>query len=206
MFTYILFQQFKKKSDRQSAQILLRIDKQIDRQTDLVSNLLDISRIQAGKLEYNMEKILLNKLIAETIENMQTITKSHKLILKGNVAQSVFADRNRIGQVLINLITNAIKYSPHSHKVLIRITKNRHHVKVSVQDFGIGIAISDRERIFERFFQASNKSQQTYPGLGLGLYITSEIVKRHHGNIWVDSAEGKGSTFSFILPVSIKQK
>jgi signal transduction histidine kinase len=206
MFTYMLFQRFKIKSDRQSAQILSKLDKQIDRQTDLVSDLLDISRIQAGKLEYHMENVLLDELVAEIIENMQTITKSHKLILKGHVAQAVFADRNRISQVLINLIVNAIKYSPQAHKVLISVTKNKRNMRVSVQDFGMGIARSDRERIFDRFFQASNKLKQTYPGLGLGLYITSEIVRQHHGKIWVNSVERKGSTFFFTLPVSAKQK
>jgi signal transduction histidine kinase len=71
---------------------------------------------------------------------------------------------------------------------------------VSVQDFGVGIAKSDREKIFEKFFQASNKSRRTFPGLGLGLYITAEIIHRHHGKIWVESEEGKGSTFFFSLP------
>jgi signal transduction histidine kinase len=204
MFTYILLQRFEKKNDKQSLQILSRLDKQIDRQTNLVSDLLEISRIRTGKLDYHIEKFLFDELITETIENLQTINKSHKLILEGHVNQKILADRNRIGQVLINLITNAVKYSPRTHKVVIRITKNKHTVEVSVQDFGIGIATIDREKIFERFFQVSNKSRMTYPGLGLGLYITAEIIKRHHGKIWMESVEGKGSTFFFTLPISIK--
>ena len=201
MFTYLLMNRFMKKNDKETIQLLSKLDKQIDLQTNLVTDLLDISRIQAGKLEYNMDKFLFDELIFETVENMQTITKSHKLIFYGRVKEEILGDRNRIGQVLINLITNAIKYSPRAYKVLIRVTKNNKTVKVSVQDFGLGIAANDREKIFERFFQVSSNYKMAFPGLGLGLFITAEIIKRHHGKIWVDSVEGKGSIFSFVLPI-----
>ncbi len=201
----MLLQRLKKQGDLSSREILTKMDKQIDRQIELVNGLLDVSRMQAGKLEYQMELINLDELIIETIDNMQSFTKSHKLFLKGNGKAVIFADRERIRQVLINLLTNAIKYSPNADRVIIHQTKNKHNVKVSIQDFGIGIAPQDRENIFEQFFQSSNASGQTYPGLGLGLYVSSEIVKQHKGEIWVESIVSRGSTFFLTLPIAKKQ-
>lgn len=110
----------------------------------------------------------------------------------------VYADRERIRQVLINLITNAIKYSPEAKKVVIRSQKNKNFIQISVQDFGIGIPKTEQLKIFDRFYQSQN--HKTYPGLGLGLYISSEIIKANGGKMWVESDEGKGSTFYFTLP------
>ncbi len=99
------------------------------------------------------------------------------------------------------MLTNAIKYSPDADKVLVRVSTDQHTATVSVQDFGIGIAESHHEYIFERFYQVSDPMEKTSPGLGIGLYISNEIVKRHHGRLWVESTKGHGSTFSFTLPL-----
>lgn len=111
------------------------------------------------------------------------------------------ADRDRIGQVLTNLLTNAVKYSPEADTIVIRTIHKDGAIITSVQDFGLGIPEEKQSQVFERFFRVDGEAQETYPGLGLGLYISAEFIKRHHGAIWVESAAGKGSTFSFFLPV-----
>jgi signal transduction histidine kinase len=113
----------------------------------------------------------------------------------------VFGDRDRIGQVLINLLNNAIKYSPQGDRVLVRVAISQNKALVSVQDFGIGIAKEHQRKIFERFYQVTDAEEKTYPGLGIGLYISYEIVKRHGGQMWVESKKGEGASFYFTLPL-----
>jgi signal transduction histidine kinase len=99
------------------------------------------------------------------------------------------------------LLTNAIKYSPHAKKVLLRVEEEGDQAMVSVQDFGIGIAQDQQTKIFERFYQAPNDRERTYPGLGIGLHISHEIINRHGGKIWANSNKGKGSIFRVMLPL-----
>src|SRR5262249_38309466 len=115
----------------------------------------------------------------------------------------VLADRDRTSQVLINLLTNAIKYSPNANKIILRVYSEGNHVIISIEDFGIGISKKDQPRIFERFYRAYGKREQTFPGFGIGLYIVQEIVKHHHGKVWVESEKDKGSIFFFSLPLNI---
>jgi signal transduction histidine kinase len=103
--------------------------------------------------------------------------------------------------VIINLITNAIKYSPQAHEVDINLSSSTQRVTIEVQDFGIGIAAKEQKRIFERFYQVIDRSGKSYPGLGMGLYLATEIIKQHHGRIAVKSEPGKGSTFTITLPI-----
>jgi two-component system CheB/CheR fusion protein len=106
--------------------------------------------------------------------------------------------------VVANLLTNAIKYSPHADadRILVRTSVDGDNVIVSVQDFGIGIPKADQQRVFDRFYRVSAQSRANYSGLGLGLYIAAELVKRHNGTIWVESEDGQGTTISFSLPLS----
>jgi signal transduction histidine kinase len=106
-----------------------------------------------------------------------------------------------VGQIFINLLTNAIKYSPKADRILIQVTQEGDNAVVRVQDFGVGIAPKYQEQIFERFYQINELDVKTYPGLGIGLYISKEIVERHHGHISVSSQKGKGTTFSVFLPL-----
>jgi signal transduction histidine kinase len=103
--------------------------------------------------------------------------------------------------VFINLLTNAIKYSPQAGKVLVHLSRDEEHAIVRIQDFGIGIDAPHQQRIFERFYQVTDPEGKTYPGLGIGLYISKEIVERHHGWIEIHSHKGEGATFSVILPL-----
>jgi signal transduction histidine kinase len=202
-YTQLLREQFAA-GDRQDAALYLsKMDDQITNLNKLVVDQLDISRMQAGQLELAQEAVDIDELVREVIENLQPTT-THRLLIEGAAQRSITGDRDRLGQVLIILLTNAIKYSPHADTVVVRVARTHHTcdmLTVSVQDFGIGIARHYQQRLFERFYRVLSKKDQTYPGLGIGLYIAHEIVQRHGGKMWVDSVEEKGSIFSFSLPI-----
>lgn len=200
-FTNVLQRRLTKLGDEQGLHFLSRMDAQLDKLTKLISELLDISKMQAGKLSLQMEPFDLDALLQETVENVQAATITHQLHIEGNTRGYVFGDKDRLGQVFINLLTNAIKYSPHADTVLVRLSSEQEQAIVSVQDFGIGINESQYQKIFERFYQVVDPEEKTYPGLGMGLYISSEIVERHNGRIWVESKKGEGSTFFVSLPL-----
>ncbi len=200
VFTDLLERRILSLKDRKASHYTKKIREQILKQTLLINDLLDISKMQAGKIELQKEAFDLNKLIRDTVEIMRTTSVTHKFIVKGKVRDKVFGDRQRIGQVLVNLLTNAVKYSPKANKIIIIISEESQFAKVSVRDFGIGIAKRHQRKIFNRFYRALE--DKNFPGLGIGLYITFEIVRRHEGKIWVESEEGKGSIFTFTIPVA----
>jgi PAS domain S-box-containing protein len=191
-----------KEGEKKKAEMILRMDAQINRLTNLIGDLLDVTKINSGKLQFNKTWFDFNDAVKETVEDLQHTTQKHRLVTDFAETGSIHADRDRIGQVLTNLITNAIKYSPFADRIIIKTSMNNDHVEVCVQDFGIGIPPDKKDKVFEQFYRVSGTKQHTFPGLGLGLYISSEIIKREGGRIWVDSVEGKGSTFCFILPVN----
>jgi PAS domain S-box-containing protein len=173
----------------------------IERLERLVEDLLDVTRINAGKMDLNYHSFDFNELLEESIEGLQVIHPSHRIILERSVPVSYTGDRLRLEQVIINLITNAVKYSPKASEVIVRLVVTDQNITVFVQDFGIGIAQKDIKNLFDRFYRVDN-STTTYQGLGLGLYIASAIIKRHGGERGIESQLGKGSTFWFSLPVN----
>jgi PAS domain S-box-containing protein len=187
--------------DEKALHYLARMDTQVNKLTKLINDLLDLSKIQAGQLNCREEHFEVDALVQEIVENMQGTTQTHHLLLEGQTQAEVSGDRDRIGQVLINLLNNAIKYSPQADTVLVCIAKDQNKALVSVQDFGIGIAKEHQHKIFERFYQVTDPEEKTYPGLGIGLYISCKIIKRHGGQIWVESKKGEGATFHFALPL-----
>jgi PAS domain S-box-containing protein len=199
-FTQVLRNRLKHGGDEQAQRFLERMDNQLNKLTKLINDLLDISKMQSGKLPLQNEMFRLDVVVREIVENLQAVTPSHKLRLDETTDVEVEGDRDRIGQVVINLLTNAIKYSPDSQDVIIRVTKDREEATVSVQDKGIGIDVIHHQKIFERFYQVTDPMEKTYPGLGIGLYISNEIIQRHHGQMRVASSKGNGSMFSFSLP------
>jgi len=181
---------------------LTTLDKQIVKLNRLMSELLDLSKIDSDKLELNMQNFDLNNLVAETVAEVQQTTKHHIAIQNG-AACKVFGDRDRIGQAVLNLLANAIKYSPKTNSIEVNIFQPaKNYVAVSVSDHGIGIAEEHQQKVFERFYRVEGKSEQTYPGFGIGLFIASQIIQRHHGTVNVKSEKNKGSTFTFTLPVA----
>lgn len=176
------------------------IDKQIITLTSLITDLLDVSKIKAGSLVLNKQDFEITGLISEVASQIQHVNPNHHISFSGKNAL-VFADKERISQVLINLLTNAVKYSPNSKEITVKNFIEDGHVVVTVQDNGIGISKTDQEKIFERFYRVEGKDEKTYPGFGIGLFISSEIIQRHHGKIGVSSEPGKGSVFYFSIPL-----
>ncbi|WP_426671464.1 PAS domain S-box protein [Mucilaginibacter sp. McL0603] len=166
----------------------------------LVSDLLDMSKIQTGNLTLNLDVFDFNDLLDETIITINDTIATHdlELIKPGNPVM-LNGDRQRIEQVLINLVNNAVKYSPRANKVIMTVTDTDDKIQVAVKDFGIGIAKNQQQKIFSRFYRVEDTSP-SISGLGIGLYISYDIVTKHNGRIWVDSEPGNGSTFYFEIP------
>jgi signal transduction histidine kinase len=169
--------------------------------TRLIDDLLDVTRIESGKLLFRPARFDLDALIAEVVDEAQRMTERHVIVQDLAASAPIVADRERIGQVLTNLLTNAIKYSPQADRIVVRTARDGENVVVSVQDFGIGIPKEQQPHIFERFYRVDGESRASYSGLGLGLYIAAEFVERHGGTIWAEGEEGSGTTVSFSLPL-----
>jgi len=173
----------------------------VSRLNELINELLDVSKIQSGKLNYNITNFDFNEMIDNTIENMQYSSLQHTITKTGSVLQKVSGDKDRLQQVVINFLSNAIKYSPEAGTVFIHTEEQNGGIKVSVKDHGIGISAQNLEKVFEKYYRIEDHAIQ-FQGLGIGLYISYEIIQRHHGKIWAESELGKGSTFNFSLPVN----
>jgi signal transduction histidine kinase len=203
-FTQVMRERFKRASDEQSMMMLGKMETQIDKLTKLISDLLDATKIEAGKLQYHNTQFSANTMIDEIVEAMQLTSSKHRLIKNLDRDCNLLGDQDRIGQVIINFLSNAIKYSPYASKIIIKSKVNNNKLMVSVKDFGEGISDDEQAHIFDRFYRGENPTKITYPGLGLGLYISSEIIKRHHGKIGVKSKQGKSTTFYFTLPIHVQ--
>jgi len=180
-----------------------KLNVQVNRLNYLIRDLLDTTNIAEGKLQLYSREIDFNQLLAERVEELQRISEKHTLILQAGNINTVMADKERIGQVLTKLVSNAVKYSPEGGKIVIKTEAIKGSIKVSVADQGIGIADDIRHRIFDLFFRANNSKLETFPGMGLGLYISAGIIQRHGGTIAVESELGKGSVFYFTLPLTV---
>jgi signal transduction histidine kinase len=190
------------KENNEAQVYVKRIEDQANKMKDLVNDLLDVSRIGTGKLRFNNENFRLDEIVKDTIESIQPAAKKHTLFFKDSISLPVYGDKFRIYQVVTNLLNNAIKYSPRSNKVIITAKAVKDQAVVSVRDFGIGIAKDKQKKIFEKLYQVTDPEVKTFPGLGMGLYISNEIVLGHKGKMWVKSKKGKGSTFYFSLQLS----
>ncbi|WP_158828165.1 PAS domain-containing sensor histidine kinase [Mucilaginibacter lacusdianchii] len=187
------------------AQFVKKASQQFNKLQGLISDLLDVSKINAGKLTYNFAEFNFADVINESWDVVELISEQHSIIIEKNDQVVIKGDRLRLEQVMNNFLTNAIKYSAPSKPIIIRSEVEQDNVVVSVQDFGIGIAPENLVNLFDRFYRVDNTSMQ-YQGLGLGLYISSTIIKDHNGSFWVESELGKGSTFSFLLPINGKRE
>jgi chemotaxis family two-component system sensor kinase Cph1 len=172
---------------------------QVDKLADLVTDLLDVTKIQAGKLELVRTDFALADVINESIEQCRATDDKHYVTIHGDLQLIVNADRNRLEQVLCNFLTNAFKYAPNNLEVKVNIERlDNGQTKVSVTDGGVGIPDDKTGHIFDRFYRVEDTSKHT-SGVGLGLYISAEIIKQHNGQIGVNSILSKGSTFWFII-------
>jgi signal transduction histidine kinase len=166
----------------------------------LISDLLDVTRINTGKMNYQFVPFGVKNMLEECVEQMQFTTK-HQLKLESAPDLTFTGDRDRLEQVVNNLLANAIKYSPNANQVIVNSFIETGHLIVTVRDFGIGIAPEDIDKLFDRYYRVDNTSMR-FDGLGLGLFISSEILKRHNGTFWIESEVGNGSLFCFSLPLA----
>lgn len=180
---------------------LSRIDVLLIQLTGLIGDMLDLSRIDAGRLDLKLEEFAIDDLVTEVVEDFRLSHQQHFFHLQAQSQVNISADRDRISQVLINLIANAIKYSPTKNVVDVAVNLVGNQVLISIRDYGIGIEEKDHSKIFERFYRVEGENEKYYSGFGIGLFLAYNIVARHGGTITVESERDKGSVFTVQLPV-----
>ncbi len=174
----------------------------VNRLNNLITELLDISKIQNQKLDFSITNFDFNKMVADTIEDEQNAAPDYTIIKNGSTTSEIIGDRDRLQQVIINLLNNAIKYSPDAKKIFVTIKEKNGDLIFSVKDNGIGVSKENLKNVFKRYFRVEDQIMR-FQGMGIGLYISNEIIKRHQGTMWVISDVGKGSTFYFSIPMRV---
>jgi len=198
-YSQLLLETFEQSENQEAVMLIEKLEGQVERLTNLIKDLLDVTSIKEGQLKLRKVKFDINQLVVNVAEQIQRTTNIHVLTTSLKADREVWADKDRIEQVVANLLSNAVKYSPNGGKINITTKTEGDIVKVSVKDFGIGIDKQMKDKVFDRFARVTEPSTRTFPGLGLGLYIAREIIERHHGTIGVNSNKGKGSLFFFTL-------
>ena len=176
---------------------------------DIVENLSDVDNFQTGAARVRSNKVSMAKIVEDTILTFQDDAKAQNITLKAELGDSPFfieADGVKIGIVVSNLVKNALQFTSAGGHVTVKVEEDSGYVKVAVSDDGIGIAAKDLGRVFERFFQVETHLTRRYGGMGLGLAVAKSMIDLHNGRIWVESQEGKGSTFTFLLPIERAEK
>lgn len=173
---------------------------QLEKLNDLIADLLDISKIESGKLKFNKQFFVMDTLMQNIMEVMHQSNPEFTITKIGSVTTPVFGDEMRIEQVVINFLTNAIKYAPGTSEVKIYVKQEQDQVYVGVRDFGIGIAPDQQKSVFDKFYRVEETALH-FQGLGIGLYIAAEIIRRHGGQVGVVSTLGEGSEFYFTMPI-----
>ncbi|QOW08972.1 hybrid sensor histidine kinase/response regulator [Kaistella flava (ex Peng et al. 2021)] len=184
---------------------LHKVQNQIEKLNILIADLLDISKIESGKLKFNKKYFSFNNLLEHIIEIMQQSNPHVKILKKGNFEAQIYGDEMRLEQVIINFITNAIKYGPDGEEIHITTEMRGDEIYFSVRDFGIGMSEEHQKKIFEKFYRIEETSER-FQGLGIGLYICQEIIERHHGKIGANSVPSEGSEFYFQIPAHPKKE
>ncbi|TBO40455.1 sensor histidine kinase [Pedobacter kyonggii] len=187
-------------SDGMNKVFLDKAIRQVDKLNILINDLFDISKVQAGKLQFNFEQLDLGALIGDICETFEQTVPGHNYIYTREGDLVLHGDKMRMEQVITNLIGNAVKYAPHSRDINITAVNRDHEIIISVIDYGAGIPAAEQVHIFSQFYRVREKDRNI-SGLGLGLYITKEIIERHGGRIWVESEPGRGAAFKFAVPV-----
>lgn len=200
-FTKTLLDKWDRFDDETRKHFLLTINTDADRVTRLITELLDVSRIEAGRLQLRRQMIQVTGIAQRVASRIQPRAEKHKIGVKfPSEFPEVFADQDKIEQVLTNLVENAVKYTE-SGDVTVNGSFDDSHIQICVTDQGEGIPIDHRLQVFGKFFRRGERAGNP-SGTGLGLYISKGLVEAHGGRIWVDEAPGGGSTFAFTLPRS----
>ena len=180
---------------------LAKAQVQLEKLNSLIADLLDISKIESGKLKFNKENFSIDQLLENVIEVQQHSNPEFKIHKKGMANCQIYGDEMRIEQVIVNFLTNAIKYSPGTTDVELTVNVKDNQLYLAVKDHGIGMLPEQLNYVFDKFYRVEETSQR-FQGLGIGLYICSEIIKRHEGKVGVNSTYGEGSEFYFTMPVN----
>lgn len=199
-YSQLLVNTYQHSKDEFLKNALAKLEVQANKMTKLVTDFLKLSKIEADKLQLNKETFCINDLVNEIVADIQLVSVNHKIIVEESEPANVTADRERIAQVITNFLNNAVKYSPGAEQIVVSIKHDNNRITVSVTDKGVGIKPEEHCKIFDRFYRAKSNGSIPVSGFGIGLYISTEIVQRHNGEIGVNSEEGKGSTFYFTLP------
>jgi len=202
-YIQILLSKLKKQEDEFILGALQKANGQISKMTSMINGFLNISRLESGKIHIDHQIFDLAMLIRESEEESLATITSHTLIYEPVETTFVDADRDKIGQVIHNLISNAVKYSPQGSTIHIACVTVKGVAKITVKDHGMGIKPDDISKIFDRYYRVDGDHMFSISGFGIGLYLCAEIIHRHHGEVWAESEFGEGSTFGFSLPLSV---
>jgi len=197
----VLNSKFKNSDDAFVAGALDKAGVQVKKMSTMINGFLNISRLESGKIMIDKQRFDLEKLIEEVIQETELTVSSHVIQFEPCRPVIVNADRDKIGSVINNLISNAVKYSPKGKLIEVNCNIIDNRAQVNVKDEGMGIKPQDKEKLFDRYYRVESNHTQHISGFGIGLYLSAEIIKRHEGKIWVESESGVGSTFYFSLPL-----
>ena len=203
-YVQILISRAGNNQDDYTVQALTKAEQQINKMNNLIKGFLDVARLEAGKINLDTEDFDISELIKEVVSDATEIMSSHELVFQPCEPAIIHADKDKIGQVITNFLSNAVKYSAHGKQIIVTCRRNQGMVQVSVRDQGIGIKTQDIDKLFNRFYRIENTNTKTISGFGIGLYLCAEIIKRHNGKIWVEGDPGAGSTFHFSLQSGTK--
>lgn len=199
---YVQLMQSKNLADVFVINTLAKVQKQIRKMSTLISSFLNVSRLESGEIQLNLSHFDLDKVALDVIEDLRLIYPGNQIDFEAGASKLIYADKDKIGSVISNLISNAVKYSDLNSTVLVKSVISNNDVHVSVTDFGIGIQAHDLEKLFDRFYRVSSQQTRTISGFGIGLYLSAEIINSHKAKIWAESEYGKGSTFHFRIPLA----
>lgn len=194
-----------KNNKADAGEYIEKMSNQIDLLTNMLHDVLDITKISSSQFTITPQEGEINTFLEKVITDLQPVYKNHHLILQKSEQSWVYFDELRMQQVIMNLLSNAAKYSPDSHEIIIKVIAKKKRVHIQVIDKGIGIPAGEIRSIFRPYFRSSATQKKNFNGLGLGLYLCSEIIEKHHGNVGAQSTNGSGTTITISLPL-IKDK
>jgi two-component system sensor histidine kinase KdpD len=201
-YTTTILRHYDRLTDDEKRDFLHEIEIASDRLTELIENLLQLSRLEAGGFHMQKEPVVIVSMLSNAIEDVEQKTKGYRFVSHYQEPLPLIdADPRRIRQVLDNLLSNAVKYSPEGTEIAVVCEVMEKELMVRVRDQGVGISPEELDKVFDRFYQASSGASQRGGGVGLGLAICKGIIEAHGGRIWAESTLGKGSTFIFTLPL-----
>ena len=200
-YIQLLNSRAKKAGDGFTAGIMDKTFNQVKKMTTLINGFLNMNRLESGKIHLDVAAFDIEALLQEVIEESSVVFSTHQIRFTTCTPTIIHADHNKIGQVITNFISNAVKYAFTSRNIDIACHAKDQQVTISVTDYGNGIQLEDQEKIFERYYRVENSKAGTIAGFGIGLYLCAEIISRHNGQIGVRSEVGEGSTFWFSLPL-----